>query len=642
MKAYYIYILFILLLSCKTEEPQTSPTVRTVATTNITLNKATIGGEVVSEGFTAASERGFVLSDTKTNPSVVDTKYLIGYGIGSFSKDLDNLKVNTKYYYAAFATNTKGTSYGEILNFTTADYKLATLSFEAPKNITFTSVQLTSTVSEDGGVAVSERGFVLGTSPNPTVANTKIQNGNGLGSFSTVVTQLKEETIFYSRAYAINGKGTAYSSETSFTTLGYKTPTLETGYASSIGASTAILNGDITNTGGIDLIEKGFVFGLNTNVGLNDQKAISSTKDGGKYSIVITNLKTNTKYYYKSYAINSKGTTLGQENSFSTLVSTIPSVSTNDFANITEVSVRTGLEVANDGGSKITEYGVCISSSNSFPSISDRKIIFGTSINAFPYGEMNEVRGLTALTNYYVRGYAANSNGVAYGNTKSFTTSSNLSNNLKNGLLAYYPFNGNTNDISGNGNNGTNIGATLTTDRFNTINSSYYFSAINCSPRIEAFVNTNSITNSLTISIWVLKIGDGCSSPRILDFASDPINGPGQIQMTYGYNNSWGLGHLKSNGTELFSSLFPHGQIKWTHLVYTNDGAQARFYQDGNLLKLVSNGTGNPVLAKNLIIGRMNHPAFDAFDGKIDDVGIWNRALSADEVKYLYQNNFQP
>jgi len=133
--------LLVLLFSCtKTEEPQTPPIVKTVAATNIALSKATIGGEVVNEGFSAATDRGIVVSETNPKPSVSDTKYSSGYGKGSFSKDLDNLKVNTKYYYSAFATNTKGTSYGETLNFTTADYKLATNAIEAPKNITYTTV----------------------------------------------------------------------------------------------------------------------------------------------------------------------------------------------------------------------------------------------------------------------------------------------------------------------------------------------------------------------------------------------------------------------------------------------------------------------------------------------------------------------
>jgi len=61
------------------------------------------------------------------------------------------------------------------------------------------------------------------------------------------------------------------------------------------------------------------------------------------------------------------------------------------------------------------------------------------------------------------------------------------------------------------------------------------------------------------------------------------------------------------------------------------------FYQDGVLIKTISS-SGDPILAGNLAIGRMNHPAYDAFNGKIDDFGIWNRALTPCEVAGLYQS----
>ena len=56
------------------------------------------------------------------------------------------------------------------------------------------------------------------------------------------------------------------------------------------------------------------------------------------------------------------------------------------------------------------------------------------------------------------------------------------------------------------------------TDRFSNPNNAYYFSSSGCSTRIDAQVNTSSIQNELTISIWVLRVGNGCISPRILEF----------------------------------------------------------------------------------------------------------------------------
>ena len=213
---------------------------------------------------------------------------------------------------------------------------------------------------------------------------------------------------------------------------------------------------------------------------------------------------------------------------------------------------------------------------------------------------------------------------------------------FKKGLVAYYPFNGNANDVSGNTNNGVVTGATLTVGHLGTNNSAYYFSSQNCSPRIEAPLNTSSIKTALSISIWVKQVGTGCIAPRILDFATSPINGPGTLQWGFSYQNLWGISHQKSNGTDMISKNYPTGPLVWTHLVYTNDGTTCTFYQDGKLLGTTPNGAGEAILAKNLTIGRMNHPAFDAFNGNLDDLGIWNRVLNSEEIKFLYENDFKP
>jgi predicted nuclease with TOPRIM domain len=202
------------------------------------------------------------------------------------------------------------------------------------------------------------------------------------------------------------------------------------------------------------------------------------------------------------------------------------------------------------------------------------------------------------------------------------------------GLVAWYPFNGNANDESGKGNNGIVSGATLTTDRSGTTNTAYFFSSANCATRIDAQINTTSIQTALTISIWVMKAGNGCIGPRILEFWPGN-NGPGLAQWGWDNSNGTRFGSITSTGREVESSFTPISNNTWTHLVYANDGSFGRFYQDGKLIKTVAS-SGNPILAGNASFGRMNHPAFDAFNGKLDDIGIWNRALTAQEITKIY------
>jgi hypothetical protein len=207
-----------------------------------------------------------------------------------------------------------------------------------------------------------------------------------------------------------------------------------------------------------------------------------------------------------------------------------------------------------------------------------------------------------------------------------------------NGLVGYWPFDGNANDVSGNGNNGTNNGATLTTDRNGNANSAYYFSGSGCNTRIDAQVNTSSIQTGLTISIWILRVGDGCLGPRILEFwPEDNPNGQGMAQWGWeNGNNSLYIGSTTSGGC--YTTVPVNGNNIWYNIVYTNDGTTGKFYKDGLLISSIPSN-GNPTLAGNAAFGRMNHGGFDAFNGKLDDIGVWNRALTQQEITNIYNSS---
>ena len=206
------------------------------------------------------------------------------------------------------------------------------------------------------------------------------------------------------------------------------------------------------------------------------------------------------------------------------------------------------------------------------------------------------------------------------------------------GLVGWWPFNGNATDESVNTNDGTVNGATLTTDRFGVANSAYYFSSASCLTRIDAAINTSSIVSGLTISVWILRSGNGCSSPRVLEFYSSGGSAPGQMDIgwdNFGFGN---MGSITSTGYIVATGWTKPSNNVWTHLVYTNNGLFGKFYQDGVLINNIPS-IGGPVLSGNAAFGRMNHPSYDAFNGKLDDIGIWNRALNTCEVKQLYMSS---
>ena len=201
---------------------------------------------------------------------------------------------------------------------------------------------------------------------------------------------------------------------------------------------------------------------------------------------------------------------------------------------------------------------------------------------------------------------------------------------LNDGLVAYYPFNGNANDESGNANNGVVNGATLSNDRFENENSAYYFSGEGCETRVDVQVDMSSFVDEMSISFWLFRSGDGCMSPRILEMLGE--NGA-YIQASgdgiYGFDG--GIG-----------SSIETDDNNWHHFVLTiSNGGYSELFQDGMMVDSgIITPTGIPLDVSNLngdlAIGRMNHPAWDAFNGKLDDIGIWNRALTENEVIELY------
>src|ERR1035437_3730038 len=181
------------------------------------------------------------------------------------------------------------------------------------------SATLGGKVTPEGVALVTERGVFYGTSQNPESTGTKLQIGSGIGSFSINFIGLYPKTLYYVRAYAINSLGIAYGQTVSFTTLGTPTiPTATTTPISSITQTTANSGGNVTSSGGSDVIVRGVCWSTLQ----NPTTANSHTFDGtgtGTFTSSLTNLTANTTYYVKAYATNSAGTAYGSQVSFTTL-----------------------------------------------------------------------------------------------------------------------------------------------------------------------------------------------------------------------------------------------------------------------------------------------------------------------------------
>lgn len=192
------------------------PTVVTSAASEITGNSAVVGGNVVSDGGLEVTERGVYYS-MNANPIETGTKVECGSGLGEYIYNLTDLQTGATYYVRAYAKNKFGVAYGEEVSFVCE--ALPTVTTTQPTYVSYTSATIGGNVTDDGGAEVIERGVVYATKLNPTIEDSKVSSGSGLGAFTCNLTDLQYETTYCARAYAVNNKGTAYGEEVIFTTL---------------------------------------------------------------------------------------------------------------------------------------------------------------------------------------------------------------------------------------------------------------------------------------------------------------------------------------------------------------------------------------------------------------------------------------
>ena len=216
------------------------------------------------------------------------------------------------------------------------------------------------------------------------------------------------------------------------------------------------------------------------------------------------------------------------------------------------------------------------------------------------------------------------------------------------GLVAYYPFNGNANDESGNGNHGTVNGATLTTDRDGNENSSYSFDGID--DYIVLFENGEinfDATDSFSYSCWFKQGGEtsnsyGNPNSTILASKNNTRNGT-NIVVNYSNNEVTFFieGDLDFSNTVVSPSILNN----WVNLsfVYDSTSRILKAFNNGSKVDelIVADNLSGELLYSKMWIGRRTNytPLNTYIVGSIDDIGIWNRALTEQEIQNLYTSS---
>jgi hypothetical protein len=430
-------------------------------------------------------------------------------------------------------------------------------------------------------------------------------------------------------------------------------PTVSLQPATGVSTNSATVGMTVTSTGNAPITRYGICYSsknMMPEIGKSD--VLMTDKPGPvapniPVSFVLTNLEPNTTYYVRSFATNSSGKT-GHSPDPVQIVQTgsTPSVSIVGTPNVGITTATVNFAVANAGNPVAIEYGICYSLTNEI-TITNSTVV----PVAPPSVGVNTPVNLTNLqpnTTYYYRSYAKLPSGeVIYSPaTESFKTQIDT---LAQDLIASVSFtDGSLLDVSGNNNHAIRVNnPTFTADRKGKANS-----AISLNGSGDYFYMAENSTlnpDALTVSIWIKpnvvdrrmqiynksRFNDG-SAEMYSSLIKPNENGAGVTINTDIKQNSNCQGGI---GWQTFTFSSDIQLNTWHHVVMTYSGQSARMYFDNALLSSPNNLPANAIdkcTGGELKFGAQIKDLPNYFNGTIDDIRIYKRALTAAEVQTLF------
>jgi hypothetical protein len=403
-------------------------------------------------------------------------------------------------------------------------------------------------------------------------------------------------------------------------------PGVTTNDASNVTANSARLNGQVTSTGGENPTVKIYWGNNDGGTGTWDNVEDLGTKGTGTFYKNVTTLTAGTTYYFRCYAENTAGGTWASSSkSFTTLASIQkPAVTTKAATSVTAVSARLNGEVTSTGGENPTVkiyWGDNDGGTGTWDNVED----LGTKGTGTFY---KDVTGLTAGTTYYFRCYAENSAGGTWASaSQSFTPTAPVG-----GLVGHWEFDDGggsmATDSSAKGNDGAVNGATWTTG---IIGGALSFTGTDSDYVQIPNESDYDLASAVSYAVWI-KAGRSSISWMGVITKANHMN-----LQRYGTEDY--LVWQTKAGTITNYQLKANTAVlddQWHHIAVTYDGSQKCIYADGVLDNSVPatgtiNTTDTPVM-----IGKNGQVPGHAFDGVIDDVRIYDYALTAAEVQTLY------
>ncbi|MCP5048005.1 MAG: hypothetical protein GY940_12585, partial [bacterium] len=394
------------------------PTAVTGAATSVGTTTATLNGTVNANGVNTAVTFEYGTTTSYGSTITADQSPLTGSSDTAVTVNLIGLTPNTTYHYRVVAQNEHGTAEGSDMTFTT-DPVLPTAVTQPASGVGAASATLNGTVNASNDSTTVTFQYGTTTSYGSTV--TAIQSpvtGSSDTAVSANISGLAPNTTYHFRVVAQNSGGTVDGADLTFTTSAVAA-TVTTTAATGISDTGATLNGLVNANN--DSTTVTFEYGTDTSYG-NVVTAVQSPVTGSSdtaVSAVISGLTPDTEYHFRVVGVNSSGTANGADLTFTTDPPPTPTVTTKPVTNIGTTSAQSGGDVTDEGSSVVTARGVVWSTSPN-PTLADNVTTDGAGPGSF----VSTMTPLTEGTTYYVRAYATNSFGTAYGEEFEFTTNS--------------------------------------------------------------------------------------------------------------------------------------------------------------------------------------------------------------------------
>ncbi len=420
----------------------TLPNVTSVSIEEITSATAVAKGNITSLGNVAKiTHYGHVWSKS-AQPTLENGKYNdLGESDSpqAYTSEICDLEAHTVYHIRAYATNEKGTAYGEDLTFTTANTDVKITTAEVT-DITHNAATSGGTISDDGGHTITERGVCWSSDKeSPTVSDNHtsttaeltaygLRKSNAArseyvtrasDSYSCRINGLSKTTKYNARAYVkTSSDNIFYGDVKQFTTTEeILLPSLVNVTISNIQTTSATFISKIESNGNGTITECGFCYSTQPKPSVENGTKVICDPASSELGKNVTGLTDNTQYYVRAYARNAAGIAYSEEVSFTTLAITPPVLSHVTAENIGRTTAYVSATITDTGNASITECGFCWAT-NPYPTVYDNKVSceVGTSFKT-------KLQNLPLLTTVYVRAYAINSKGTGYSEDVSFTTS---------------------------------------------------------------------------------------------------------------------------------------------------------------------------------------------------------------------------